>query len=76
MKAMNSYDPIAEINTIRMNGYVVTEFGGYYLVNDRFLLDQYKLLIYDSRQKRRRFKWKKHELLSRIKKLKTCLGKK
>ena len=64
MKGTNSYDPIAEINTLRMNGYVVTSGLGSFIVNQRFYVNPTKMTIVDTHDidKSKRFNMgKKHK---------------
>jgi len=60
------YDPIAEINTLRMNGYVVTSGLGCFIVNQKFILNPSKKSIYDG-VKNQYYRWQPHNLLEKIK---------
>lgn len=62
------YDPIAEINTLRMNGYVVKPINqNCFVVNDKYFLDASKLRIYLTENTSKFWGWKRHELLEKIK---------
>ena len=71
MKAMSRlYDPIAEINTLRMNGYIVKAINqSHFVVNDKFLLDSKRMRISVSGEPSKFWGWKMHGLLEKIKSL-------
>lgn len=62
------YDPIAEINTLRMNGYVVKSISDTsFMLNDKLIINTERFTIHKSGDLTKFWKWKPHNLIEKIK---------
>jgi hypothetical protein len=61
------YDPIAEINVLRMNGYTINQIGELYEVNSKYLLIPRKQEIRLKENPIKFWGWRKGQLLEKIK---------